>query len=223
MAARRPTSWPRSRVARRPPATSPRSPRRSPMPTAWAMPGSWCRRAGLRRRARRRGLGLVHAAGAGSARRGRPRVPRSSWMCPSAVRRCGSCTAPGPDRSRRPAPLCGRGDLRHAPAHPPRWPRTPRSGCSSSATTRAPCRALPPRRPRRTPAASSPGRPTAAVAWPAATSPSASWRPAAPRSRSATPWPIASRQGRGAGSGSTPSPAPTMRSRWRPTKGGRTS
>jgi hypothetical protein len=120
----------------------------------------------------------------------------SSWMRPSAVRHWGSCTAPGrwPVVSTCSAMPSGRSTAR-ASAFPLTWPRTPRSDCSSSAITRAPCRALPPRRPRRTPAASWPVRPIVAVAWPAATSPSASWRPAAPRSRRPTPWPIASRQG----------------------------
>jgi DNA-binding SARP family transcriptional activator len=105
----------------------------------------------------------------------------------------------------------------------PMWVRTRRSGCSSSATMPAPCPALPPRRPRRTPAASSPGRPTATAAWPAAGSLSAGWRPGGPTSPRPAPWPSVSRRTHGAGRCFMPLSAPPMRSPWPPMRIGRRS
>jgi class 3 adenylate cyclase len=143
-----------------------------------------------------------------------PGIQGSSWTCPSAARRCRFCTAPA---SWRVASTCSATrslPTARASASPTRSPRIPPSGCSSSVTTPAPCRASPPRRPRRTPAASSPRKPIAAASWPAAGSRSATWTPAAPRWPRPTPCPTVSRPARGAGSGITPSSVLGLRSRW---------
>jgi predicted ATPase len=93
----RPRRSPPPRVVRRPPAISPRSPRPAPTPAAPSMPGSWRRRdsptpAGAAMRSGPRWRCSTWTGG-------RPPIPGiqgSSWTCPSATRRWGSCTAPGP-------------------------------------------------------------------------------------------------------------------------------
>ena len=115
------------------------------------------------------------------ARRGRPRVPGDRPGRPGAVEALRILHGAGA--------LTGRVDLlRYAVAaiygtrerFPPEAAEDSTVRLFSSATTRTPCRSSPPRRPRRTPAASSPVRPTARLAA-RCQSPSASWRPGAPR------------------------------------------